>query len=92
MENRYPVELANAFKSLETQSNPWGFGSNTRIDWAKGLGVKVWDKYNPTEYLYFVGCNGAFNDRGKKIAIAVVNSLKSASRIDMPSLRPISSL
>ena len=77
-ENRYPHEFAKAFKSMETQSNPWGFGSNTRADWAKGLGVKVWDKYNPTEYLYFVGCNGAFDDRGKKIAIAVVNSLKSA--------------
>ena len=78
MENRYPKELSRAFKSLETQSNPWGFGSNTRGDWAKGLNVKVWDKYNPTEYLYFVGCNGSFDDRGKKIAISVVNSLKSA--------------
>ena len=78
MENRYPNEFVGAFKSLETQSNPWGFGSNTRSDWAKGLDIKVWDKYNPTEYLYFVGCNGAFDDRGKKIAIAVVNSLKSA--------------
>ena len=77
-ENRYPDEFVNAFKSLETQSNPWGFGSNTRSDWAKELDIKVWDKSNPTEYLYFVGCNGAFDDRGKKIATAVVNSLKSA--------------
>ena len=65
MENRYPNELSRAFKSLETQSNPWGFGSNTRGDWAQGLNIKVWDKYNPTEYLYFVGCNGSFDDRGK---------------------------
>lgn len=78
MENRYPDELTGAFKSLETQSNPWGFGSNTRADWAKDLDVKIWDKHNPTEYLYFVGCNGAFDDRGKKITKAVVNSLKSA--------------
>ena len=55
MENRYPEEFVNAFKSLETQSNPWGFGSNTRSDWAKDLGLKIWDKDNPTEYLYFVG-------------------------------------
>ncbi len=78
MENRYPAEFANAFKSLETQSNPWGFGSNTRADWAQGLDIKTWDKNNPTEYLYFVGCNGSFDDRGKKIATAVVHSLKSA--------------
>ncbi|SVA55775.1 uncharacterized protein METZ01_LOCUS108629, partial [marine metagenome] len=78
MENRYPTEFVGAFKSLETQSNPWGFGRNTRSDWAKELDVKTWDKHNPTEYLYFVGCNGAFDDRGKKIAAAVVHSLKSA--------------
>ncbi len=77
-ENRYPDELVNAFKSLETQSNPWGFGRNTRSDWAKELDVKIWDKDNPTQYLYFVGCNGAFDERGKKIAKAVVHSLKSA--------------
>ena len=77
-ENRYPNEFVNAFKSLEAQSNPWGFGSNTRSDWAKDLDIKIWDKYNPTEYLYFVGCNGAFDERGKKIAKAVVHSLKSA--------------
>ena len=78
MENRYPDEFVNAFKSLETQSNPWGFGRNTRSDWAKELDLKIWDKDNPTEYLYFVGCNGAFDERGKKIAKAVVHSLKSA--------------
>ena len=78
MENRYPTEFVGAFKSLETQSNPWGFGRNTRSDWAKELDIKTWDKHNPTEYLYFVGCNGAFDDRGKKIAAAVVHSLKSA--------------
>ncbi|MBT6600863.1 MAG: (Fe-S)-binding protein [Nitrospina sp.] len=78
MENRYPSEFINVFKSLETQSNPWGFGRNTRSDWAKELDVKIWDKNNPTEYLYFVGCNGAFDDRGKKIAESVVHSLRSA--------------
>ena len=78
MEDRYPAEFANAFKSLEAHSNPWGFGSNTRADWAKELNIKTWDKNNPTEYLYFVGCNGSFDERGKKIATAVVKSLKSA--------------
>ena len=43
MENRYPDEFINAFKSLETQSNPWGFGRNTRSDWAKELDLKIWD-------------------------------------------------
>ncbi|OGW13891.1 MAG: hypothetical protein A3K09_02895 [Nitrospinae bacterium RIFCSPLOWO2_12_FULL_47_7] len=77
-ESRYPQELANAFKSLETNSNPWGFGRDSRVDWARDLNVKIWDKNHPTEYLYFVGCNGAFDNRGRKIAVAVVSLLKSA--------------
>jgi Fe-S oxidoreductase/nitrate reductase gamma subunit len=77
-EDRYPKELTQAFKSLETNSNPWGFGRDARADWAEELDLKLWDKENPTEYLYFVGCNGSFDNRGKKIATAVVASLKSA--------------
>jgi len=78
MESRYPKELANAFKSLEVHQNPWGFNRDTRADWAKDLGLKIWDKDNPTEYLYFVGCSGSFDSRGKKISTAVANALKQA--------------
>lgn len=78
MEDRYPEELTKAFKSLETNSNPWGFGRDSRADWAGDLNVKLWDKDHPTEYLYFVGCNGSFDNRGKKISLAVVASLQSA--------------
>ncbi|MBI4389337.1 MAG: (Fe-S)-binding protein [Nitrospinae bacterium] len=77
-ESRYPAELNAAFKSLETNSNPWGFGRDSRADWAQGLDVKLWDRDKPTEYLYFVGCNGAFDARGKKISASVVSLLKSA--------------
>ena len=38
----------------------------------------MWDKDHPTEYLYFVGCNGSFDNRGKKISSAVVATLQSA--------------
>ena len=54
-EDRYPKEFISAFKSLETQSNPWGFPNDSRSNWAKDLGVPIWDKTHPTEYLYFVG-------------------------------------
>lgn len=77
-EDRYPQELTRAFKSLETNSNPWGFGRDSRADWARDLGVKLWDRENPSEYLYFVGCNGSFDNRGKKISTAIVNSLQTA--------------
>jgi Fe-S oxidoreductase len=77
-EDRYPKELESAFKSLETQSNPWGFPKNSRSDWAKELNVPIWNKSQPTEYLYFVGCNGSFDARGKKISTAVVETLEQA--------------
>ena len=77
-EDRYPGEFASAFRSLEINGNPWGFGQNRRGDWADGLEVKLWDKNNPTEYLYFVGCNGSFDDRGKKVAESVVRALQKA--------------
>lgn len=77
-DSRFPPELTNAFKSLETNSNPWGFGRDSRADWAKDLEVKIWDKDHPSDYLYFVGCNGSFDSRGKKITLAVVRALKEA--------------
>jgi Fe-S oxidoreductase len=78
-EDRYPKEFESAFKSLETQSNPWGFPKHSRSDWAAtGLNVPIWDKNNPSEYLYFVGCNGSFDTRGKKISESVVKALKQA--------------
>ena len=78
-EDRYPKEFESAFKSLETQSNPWGFPKHSRSDWAAtGLDVPIWDKNNPTQYLYFVGCNGSFDTRGKKISESVVKALKQA--------------
>lgn len=78
MESRFPKELNDAFKSLETHSNPWGFPGTSRADWAQGLGVKEWDKDNPAEYLYFPGCNGAFDNRGRKVAESVVKTLQAA--------------
>jgi Fe-S oxidoreductase len=77
-EDRYPKELGEAFKSLETHNNPWGFPGTQRAAWAEGLDVKQWDKNNPTEYLYFVGCNGSFDNRGKKVSESVVRALQKA--------------
>lgn len=77
-EDRYPKEFETAFKSLETQSNPWGFPKNSRADWARELEIPVWDKANPTEFLYFIGCNGSFDTRGKQVSESVVKTLRKA--------------
>jgi len=78
MESNHPEELTSAFKSLEVHQNPWGFSRDSRADWASELNLKIWDKDNPTEYLYFVGCSGSFDSRGKQISTAVVAALRKA--------------
>jgi len=75
---RFPNELTRTFKGMETQSNPWGLGAEKRFDWAQGLGVPtVADKPN-AEYLYYVGCAGAFDDRNKKTTQAFARLLAKA--------------
>ncbi len=78
MESSFPPEMQETFTNLENQSNPWGFGSDTRADWAKGLDVPLMTDNPETDILYFVGCAGSFDDRGKKIAQAMARVLKKA--------------
>ncbi|MGH8005680.1 MAG: (Fe-S)-binding protein [Candidatus Binatia bacterium] len=77
-EARFPTELTRTFKGMETQSNPWGLGAEKRADWAQGLDVPLLAEHPEAEYLYYVGCAGAFDDRNKKTTIAFTKLLKKA--------------
>src|SRR5699024_10885515 len=67
-----PSELGGLFKSGESKGKPWGMGAKARMDWAKGLPftIKVLGEYvvsaDDLEYLFWVGCAGAYEDRAKK--------------------------
>ena len=78
MESHFPPEMQETFTNLENQSNPWGFGSDTRGDWAKGLDVALMTDNPEADILYFVGCAGSFDDRGRKIARAMARVLQKA--------------
>ncbi|CAB1084187.1 Fe-S oxidoreductase [Olavius algarvensis Delta 1 endosymbiont] len=78
MESSFPPEMQETFNNLENQSNPWGFGSDTRRDWAKGLDVPLVSDNPEADVLYYVGCAGSFDDRGKKIARSMARVLKKA--------------
>jgi Fe-S oxidoreductase len=78
MESNFPPELQETFNNLENQSNPWGFGSDTRADWSKDLEVPLMTDNPEAEVLYYVGCAASFDDRGKKIARAMARVLKKA--------------
>ncbi len=77
-EGRFPQKLVEAFNNMETNANPWGINRDYRTDWAKGLDVKTVDEADDAEILYFVGCAGAFDDRGKEIARSFVKILNQA--------------
>ena len=78
VESRFPKELKQCFKSFENLSNPWGLASNTRGDWFKGLGVQTPEENPDFEYLLYVGCAGSFDDRYKKVTIALTKLLQKA--------------
>jgi Fe-S oxidoreductase len=77
-ESRFPSELSRVFKNMETQSNPWGIDAEKRFDWAEGLDVPTLETNPEAEYLYYVGCAGAFDDRNKKTTQAFARVLKKA--------------
>ncbi len=78
VESSFPDEASRVFKGIETQGNPWGIGSNRRADWCADLDVPRASSGEPFEWLFFVGCAGAFDDRQKKVSRAIVRILKEA--------------
>ena len=81
IESAFPTELGGLFKNLENKGNPWGQNAKDRITWTEGLDfeVPVYDgDLGDTEYLFWVGCAGAFEDRAKKTSRAVAELLHIA--------------
>ncbi|HSH01096.1 MAG TPA: heterodisulfide reductase-related iron-sulfur binding cluster [Anaerolineae bacterium] len=79
MENEFPHELQSAFEGMERLSNPWGT-TESRVEWTKGLDFHVPTvEENPDfEYLFWVGCAGAFDPSAQKVAQAVATILQAA--------------
>jgi len=74
-----PQELANAFRGMERNFNPWGIGSDQRLDWADES-TPMLDEDEPIEfeYLFFVGCAGSFDNRGQKQTQALLRVMRAA--------------
>lgn len=78
MESSFPNELNPVLRNMETQFNPYMMGNDERADWAEDLGIKVLSQDKDVEYLYFVGCTASFDDRNKKVAVALAKIMKEA--------------
>jgi Fe-S oxidoreductase len=82
IESAFPVEAASMLKNLEAKGNPWGMGENKRLEWISELDfeVPVVDGKigGDVEYLFWVGCAGALEDRAKKTTKAIATLLHTA--------------
>lgn len=86
-ESDFPSELVGMFKNLEVKGNPWGRNNAERASWITearrdGIEVPVFGEdaksFDDIEYLFWVGCAGAFDDDGKRTTRAVVELLHTA--------------
>ena len=78
MQSKFPPELNAFFRNMETNSNPWGIGFSKRAEWGEPLEVRHIKDAPDAEYLFWVGCMGAYDDGGKGIATSFVKVLRAA--------------
>ena len=82
VESAFPQEATTMLNNLERRGNPWGMAEDKRLEWITELDfeVPVLDGRIPddVEYLYWVGCAGALEDRAKKATKAIAELLHVA--------------
>jgi Fe-S oxidoreductase len=86
MASEFPAELGGLFKNIETKGNPWGMNAADRNAWITEVDfdVKVFGANgedvipDDVEYLFWVGCAGALEDRAKRTTKAVAELLHIA--------------
>ncbi len=80
MESSFPTEAGGMLRNVENSGDPWGLGQSKRLEWAAGLDVAVVDGRidDDVEYLFWVGCAGALEDRSKKVTRTVAELFDAA--------------
>ncbi|CAB5010546.1 unannotated protein [freshwater metagenome] len=82
----FPSELNGMFKNIEAKGNPWGMNASDRNAWISEVDFEVnvfgmnGEDVIPedVDYLFWVGCAGAFEDRAKRTTKAVAELLNIA--------------
>lgn len=76
-----PAAINMMFSNIENNGAPWQYGSHDRLNWTAGLDFPVpimadlKAQGKKPEYLLWIGCAGAFDDRYQKVARAMVKLL-----------------
>ena len=69
---------ARALEATMERGNPFGGVPADRARWAEGLGLRILQPGEATDVLYWVGCAGAFDPHGQRIARATARLLQTA--------------
>lgn len=82
VESAFPSEAGTMLKNLENKGNPWGMNASAREEWTQGLDFEVrrveGEIPEDVDYLFWVGCAGALEDRSKRVTRAVAELLHTA--------------
>ncbi|HTZ10112.1 MAG TPA: (Fe-S)-binding protein, partial [Acidimicrobiales bacterium] len=82
MESRFPTEAGLMLRNIENQGDPWGLGGAKRTEWTEALDFEVpvvaGTIPDDVEYLYWVGCAGALDERARKATQATARMLHRA--------------
>jgi Fe-S oxidoreductase len=82
VESAFPTEAGTMLRNLENKGDPWGMGGSKRTDWISELDFEVPVVDGPigddVEYLFWVGCAGALEDRAKRTTKAIAQLLHAA--------------
>jgi Fe-S oxidoreductase len=82
MESRFPSEAGLMLRNIENQGDPWGLGGSKRSEWTEALNFDVpivADTVpDDVEYIYWVGCAGALDERARKATQATARMLDQA--------------
>jgi Fe-S oxidoreductase len=82
MESEFPSEAGLMLRNVENQGDPWGLGQNKRTEWTQTLDFEIpvitGTIPDDIEYLYWVGCAGALDERARKGVQATARMLHRA--------------
>ncbi|MDB9722731.1 (Fe-S)-binding protein [Candidatus Marinimicrobia bacterium] len=76
--SNFPKGAMETFDKIENYGNPWGMSPQDREKWTEGMEVPKMREKGSAEYLYWAGCSGAYDDRGKDISRSVAKIMNEA--------------
>ena len=79
MESNFPQDAMETFEKMENYGNPWGLSPQDRENWMDGLDVPLMREKKNTDVLYWAGCSGAYDSRGREISQSVAKILNEAN-------------